>query len=255
LSTEIESAVHRSEHPEAEGAPPSDRVRQIIAATVAVMGRQGYAATSMKDIAQEAGIAQGLIHYYFSSKEELLGAVVQSLCDEMLADMRRDLAEASGDPLERAWNLLGKVRDRCAARTEFSRLLFEMVTLSFGNENLARHLRRLYAELTAATTGMVAELDASLPTRMPVPGEDVAVVITAAIDGLILRSLIDPERDQDALYRALGFLLISSMLLSYALAEQPMPAQALLQIVGDRPADELPPPLRVLAAPPAEARS
>ena len=33
---------------------------------------QGYGATSLKDVAREASVAPGLLHYYFESKEELL---------------------------------------------------------------------------------------------------------------------------------------------------------------------------------------
>lgn len=223
-------------------APPaSDRVRQIIAATANVMGRQGYAATSMKDIAQEAGIAQGLIHYYFSSKEELLAAVVQSLCEEMIGEMRRDVAATEGDPMTRAWALLQKVRDRCVARPQFSRLMFEMVALSFSNETLSRHLRRLFADLTAVTDEMVRDFSASLPSQLPVPTEDFATVICATIDGLILRGLVDPERDQLALYRAFGFILVSSGLLSYAVAGAPLPAEALTDIVGEPLPGSVPP--------------
>jgi hypothetical protein len=47
---------------------------------------------------------------------------------------------------------------------------------------------------------------------MPPPVRDFASVIMAAIDGLAIRSLVEPETDLAALYRALGFLLLSSMM-------------------------------------------
>ena len=45
---------------------------QIVRAAAAVLGRQGYAATSLRDVAREAKVAPGLLHYYFESKEDLL---------------------------------------------------------------------------------------------------------------------------------------------------------------------------------------
>src|SRR2546428_2242467 len=98
------------------------------------MARQGYANTSMKDIAREAGIAQGLIHYYFGSKEDLLVAVVRSLNDQMLADITAGMAEASGDPLTQMWTSLKLIRDQYASRTEACRLFFDLISLSFSNE-------------------------------------------------------------------------------------------------------------------------
>jgi hypothetical protein len=45
----------------------------------------------------------------------------------------------------------------------------------------------------------------------------------AAIDGLALRSLVEPETDLAAMYRAFGFLMLSSMWSSYAAAGLPLP--------------------------------
>ena len=41
------------------------RRSQIVRAAAAVLGRQGYAETSLKDVAREAKVAPGLLHYYF----------------------------------------------------------------------------------------------------------------------------------------------------------------------------------------------
>ena len=92
------------------------RVHQIINAATAVLGRQGYPATSMKDIAREAGIAQGLIHYYFGSKDDLVMAVLKQQCDHMMDDSRRAFAESIGSPLARAWATLDAARERMASQ-------------------------------------------------------------------------------------------------------------------------------------------
>ncbi len=55
-----------AQSPAAAINPPSaaaqERIRHIIQASAAVLARDGYSGTSMKDIAREAGVAQGLIH-------------------------------------------------------------------------------------------------------------------------------------------------------------------------------------------------
>jgi hypothetical protein len=57
-----------------------------------------------------------------------------------------------------------------------------------------------------------------------VPLRDFAAVLVAAIDGMALQKLLDPSRDEDALYRAFGFLMMSCLASSYAFAGLPMPA-------------------------------
>ncbi len=48
---------------------------QIVAAAIRVVARQGYAHTSLKDIADEAGMSKGAVHYHFSTKEALVAKV------------------------------------------------------------------------------------------------------------------------------------------------------------------------------------
>lgn len=50
--------------------------QKLINAALQVFSQKGYAASTTKDIAREAGVTDGLIYHYFSSKEELLLAVV-----------------------------------------------------------------------------------------------------------------------------------------------------------------------------------
>jgi TetR/AcrR family fatty acid metabolism transcriptional regulator len=53
-------------------APPVDRRRQILEAAVRVFARQGFHACRVSDIADEAGVAYGLVYHYFKSKDQVL---------------------------------------------------------------------------------------------------------------------------------------------------------------------------------------
>ena len=56
-------------------APPVDRRRQILDAAVRVFARQGFHSCRVSDIAQEAGVAYGLVYHYFKSKDQVLNEV------------------------------------------------------------------------------------------------------------------------------------------------------------------------------------
>ncbi len=212
--------------PLASGLSPSaqQRAQQIVDAAARVMSRKGYGGTTMKDIAAEAGIAPGLIHYYFDSKEDLLLAVTGSLCVRMRADSERAFA-ASGDlpPIARAWAALSATRDHLD-QPDQQRLFLETVTLALGEPRVRAQLAQLYEGLLDASTAMVEELSSQVPTPPPVPLRDFASVLVAAIDGMALQKLIDPSRDLDALYRAFGFLMMSCLAASYGIAGLPMPS-------------------------------
>ena len=53
-------------------APPVDRRRQILDAAVRVFARQGFHSCRVSDIADEAGVAYGLVYHYFRSKDQVM---------------------------------------------------------------------------------------------------------------------------------------------------------------------------------------
>jgi AcrR family transcriptional regulator len=52
-----------------------DKRRQLLDAAVRVFARKGFHASRVGDIAEEAGVAHGLLYHYFTSKDEVLEAV------------------------------------------------------------------------------------------------------------------------------------------------------------------------------------
>jgi TetR/AcrR family transcriptional regulator, fatty acid metabolism regulator protein len=76
-----------------------EKRRLILAASVRVFARKGYHASRVGDIAEEAGIAHGLLYHYFASKEEVLETVFRENWSDLLAAFRR-VAESDAPPLE-----------------------------------------------------------------------------------------------------------------------------------------------------------
>lgn len=62
---------------------PEQRRREIIAAARELFDRNGIRNTQISQIVKKVGVAQGLFYYYFSSKEEVVNAVVQEVLDEI----------------------------------------------------------------------------------------------------------------------------------------------------------------------------
>jgi len=52
-----------------------DKRQQLLGAAVRVFARKGFHASRVGDIAQEAGVAHGLLYHYFKSKDQVLEAV------------------------------------------------------------------------------------------------------------------------------------------------------------------------------------
>jgi TetR/AcrR family fatty acid metabolism transcriptional regulator len=71
----------------------SDRRRAILDAAVRVFARQGFHACRVSDIADEAGVAYGLLYHYFPSKEEVLNTLFLERWGVMLEMIREVDAE------------------------------------------------------------------------------------------------------------------------------------------------------------------
>ena len=66
----------------------ADKRRMILDAAVRVFARQGFHACRVSDIADEAGVAYGLVYHYFASKEEVLDTLFLERWDVMLEMIR-----------------------------------------------------------------------------------------------------------------------------------------------------------------------
>ncbi|HUP32979.1 MAG TPA: TetR/AcrR family transcriptional regulator [Gaiellaceae bacterium] len=74
----------------------TDKRRVILDAAVRVFATKGYHTSRVGDIAEEAGIAHGLLYHYFSSKEEVLETVFRENWSELLESFAR--IESSDEP-------------------------------------------------------------------------------------------------------------------------------------------------------------
>lgn len=84
-----------------------EKRRVILDAAVRVFARKGYHGSRVGDIAEEAGIAHGLLYHYFASKEEVLATVFRENWGRLLAAFHQ--VEASGEPAPEQLRRVAKI--------------------------------------------------------------------------------------------------------------------------------------------------
>lgn len=165
------------------------RREQIIRATIRCLARWGYAGLTMKRVAAEAAVSQGILHYYFRDKAAMLAAAAR----RVTADLDRRVAtEARG--ARNARERLRAVIGACL-RTAVDNRDFWTVFIEFWGE--AFHERRLAAVNQQAYTrarrligaGLAQGVAAGEFRRIDV--EEAAVVVLAVLDGLSLQLTFD----------------------------------------------------------------
>jgi AcrR family transcriptional regulator len=79
-----------------DGATPAaDRREQLLRAAVRVFAERGYHQARVGDIAEEAGVAHGLLYHYFSSKEDVLRTIFRDSWSRLIAVLH-GIEEAGG---------------------------------------------------------------------------------------------------------------------------------------------------------------
>jgi TetR/AcrR family transcriptional regulator, fatty acid metabolism regulator protein len=73
-----------------------DKRQQLLGAAVRVFARKGFHASRVGDIAEEAGVAHGLLYHYFKSKDQVLEAVFHENWSILIA--RIESVEETDEP-------------------------------------------------------------------------------------------------------------------------------------------------------------
>jgi AcrR family transcriptional regulator len=131
----------------------ADKRRLILDAAVRVFARQGFHACRVSDIADEAGVAYGLVYHYFSSKDEILDTVFLERWNVMLHVIAE--VDAQDAPVrEKLRGIASFIVDSYVHDPDVMKVIIVEVTRaanSFGLTHLAkiREAYKLIAEIVA----------------------------------------------------------------------------------------------------------
>jgi TetR/AcrR family fatty acid metabolism transcriptional regulator len=123
-----------------------DKRRLILDAAVRVFARKGYHTCRVGDIAEEAGVAHGLLYHYFRSKEELLETIFRETWRELLAAVQ-SVEETDETARERLAGIAKILLRSWRRDPDLVRVLVREVTRS-------SHLQERIDEIDAAFSGL-----------------------------------------------------------------------------------------------------
>ncbi|MCG3159965.1 MAG: hypothetical protein JMDDDDMK_00997 [Acidobacteria bacterium] len=155
-----------------EAASKGEQTRSLILETALEMfGERGYEETTMRAIAEKAGIAQGATYYHFRSKEHLIQAYYErmhELHQESCAEVLKKERTLKG----RLFGVMSQILDNMEPYHQFAGILFKTAAdpqsplnpFSPESEPARRASVELFAEvLKGARTKMPPDLEAEAP--------------------------------------------------------------------------------------------
>jgi TetR/AcrR family fatty acid metabolism transcriptional regulator len=170
------------------GTAAVDKRRVILDAAVRVFARQGFHTCRVSDIADEAGVAYGLVYHYFTAKEEILDTLFLERWDVML----EAIAEADATqlaPRDKLHAIAGFIVDSYRHDPDLMKVIIVEVTRAantFGRTHLEQ-IRDAYRQIA----GIVARAQEDGVFRTEITPEFAALAFYGAIEQVLTGWIFD----------------------------------------------------------------
>ncbi len=179
-----------------------DTRTKILDAAFTVLSRQGYENASIKDIAEEAGVAQGLVHYHYKSKQQLVLAVLEFVCQKVEVGAVEGEAGAR-QAFEHTKAMLKEMRDTHA-------LYIQLIGIGLHDQAIGNGVRE-FIRADRANVEDIARQVLGERGADTAPARSIAGVVWAAILGIMVQSLVDPEFNADEAVDALAAMSLTAV--------------------------------------------
>jgi TetR/AcrR family transcriptional regulator, fatty acid metabolism regulator protein len=166
----------------ATARPAVDKRRMILDAAVRVFARQGFHTCRVSDIADEAGVAYGLVYHYFQSKDEVLDTLFLERWNVMLDAIAETDAQAI-HAREKLHAIASFIIESYRHDPDLMKVIIVEVTRaanSFGAVHLAK-ISEAYGQIS----GIVEQAQQSGEFRDSVSAEFAAMAFYGAIEQVL----------------------------------------------------------------------
>jgi AcrR family transcriptional regulator len=166
-------------------------------AATALFARQGYATTTVEDIARAAGVTKPMVYRHFESKQELCISLLRRYRDELVAAPLARFEPNAPDRQVELAEMIGAWLEHTRQHPDATRLLFIPIT---GDPDVAEVQSELHALQRATQEALLREFAGRLPEA---EAEPMAEVARASLGALALWWLDHPEVPGDVLVTVL----------------------------------------------------
>lgn len=165
------------------------RRSQLTRAAYNVVAQKGYYEFTIRDIAREAGLSTGLVHYYFKNKKDLLLNLLKEINRNMLVLLNRNISKAD-DPREKLNIFMTQAFDLVKNEKDYFYIVIDFWTQVNKSERMKLANSKLFKSYRDEITKILQEgITKGFFTEMDV--DYTAAVIISIIQGLIIQYVID----------------------------------------------------------------
>ena len=180
------------------------RREEILEAARACFVREGFHATSMRDIYRECGLSAGAVYNHFASKEEIVRALSEARLRE--AQARREALELIEDPIE-AMRLLAAGTREELVREQDLLMDLQLAGEALRDESIAEVSRRTFDATLQTVVGLLGRAQKSGHLDASLDVDALARLLIGVFQGVVVQTAIGAPRERERHVQALRTLL------------------------------------------------
>lgn len=167
-----------------------DARERLLETAIGMFAQKGYAGTSVREIAEQAGVSKPVLYYYFKSKEGLFLAILE-MAENIQKQLLAEVLNSQGTVLDRLLLLYRRVYEEVEAHQSFYKMIHGLI---FGppqgapeydfrryHRHMIEAIRKIY--VTGLAVGEVKKIDA----------DDVAYMVLSLIDFCLHVDQVQPQ--------------------------------------------------------------
>jgi len=171
-----------------DGARKDTQREKILMTALQCLSDKGYANTSMRNIANAAGVALSQLNYHFVSKEKLFLAVVDITAEKYLKEFR-DYIFAGNGPLESIRRFSQYFRSSLEESPTMIKLLYDFMSIGLWNPIFGEKLNGLFKDIALIIEEAINGYGSKKPGYN---AEAIARVLSGAMFGTAIQVVLDP---------------------------------------------------------------
>ncbi|MDB6178287.1 TetR family transcriptional regulator C-terminal domain-containing protein [Paracoccus sp. Z330] len=168
-----------------------ERREALLQAALDCIVSLGVEKSSIRAIAERAGVSVGLINHHYGTKEALVAAAYRHVADDLLAQIEQRVADVQGDARQKLSAFIEASFSPVNLNGELFRVWLAFWTMQSTSPEIAAVHKERYGAYRAVLEGMIADLQScdgvgQLDPRLA------AIGLSGLLDGLWLEWCLEP---------------------------------------------------------------
>lgn len=161
------------------------RREQIIWALYDCLAEKGHEKVTVRDIALQAGLAPGVIHYYFKSKDEIVSGLAEAIYDRYNNLFTDSIAGTAAG--QKVGQVIDFIVDNMIISRPINRVFFNLLQMAYERTELGAVVKKMFDRYRGFLEELFMEAGAGSESGR------LAATLVALTEGFSVQIMVDPD--------------------------------------------------------------